>query len=147
MISLDREGHALALSAKFFNDAGKIVCEIVRNELHFNEKNIFRPERTSPHHLSVLDDEARRVLSVEYINPRAVRITGSFFLRDGLFVHIAPDIMHFQVAGTPNSLSVGQPVAFVSQQNEAAMEVVVKADRGLHFHVKRPIAPDPRLYA
>jgi hypothetical protein len=147
MISLDREGHALALSAKFFNEAGKIVCEIVRNELHFNEKNIFRIERASPQQFSVLDDEARQVISVEYINARAVRIIGYFFLRNGLLVHISSDKLQIQVAGTTNSMSLLQPVAFMSRVDDFALGVAVAADRQLQVIVKRTIMPDPTLYA
>ena len=87
MVMLERIGDKIAFSAKFFDQDGKIVCEIVKNQFHVNPHKMFRMEKTD-HRLRVFNDEARRVIDVEYINPTAIRLLGDFYMREGRHVVI-----------------------------------------------------------
>jgi hypothetical protein len=92
LIFVEREGDGLTLSGKFFNKDGKIICELVKNQFHLNPANYFRIERT-PHRLAVVDDEAKPIIELEFINRRALLFLGDFYLRGGNHVLITPDYM------------------------------------------------------
>jgi hypothetical protein len=94
MIVIDKQNSNAWVSAKFFDQTGTIICEIVRNHFHLNEGNprgnVFRKEIT-PHKLIVFDYEAKPVLEVEFVNPRTFRLLGDFYLRRGVHVVITPE--------------------------------------------------------
>jgi hypothetical protein len=90
MIVIEREGNsAISLTAKFFNQRGEFICHIVRNRFRLNPAN-YTMDDSTPHKLVVYDN-AKQVLSIEYINPRAIRILGDFYLRNGAHLVIGPD--------------------------------------------------------
>jgi hypothetical protein len=112
MIVIDKQETGASVSAKFFDRDGKIICELVHNQLY--PGNLFRKEQ-SPHSLTVYDMEAKKALQVEFINPRAFRILGDFYLRRGTRVVITQDeqllgTMHLSgsVAGE-SAVSFGVP--------------------------------------
>jgi hypothetical protein len=72
----------MSVSAKFFNSSGKIIAEIDRNKIHPNPKSFWRTESTE-HRLKILDDEAKVVVDLEFLNPNTVKILGDFFIRNG----------------------------------------------------------------
>ena len=96
MIVLGKEGNGLWVSAKFFDQSGKITCEIVRNHFYVNRRNSFRIDST-PHSLSVFNDEAKRVLYIEFLNNRTIYVLGDFYLRGGTHLVIRPD--HIDLPG------------------------------------------------
>ncbi|HEX4147163.1 MAG TPA: DUF3500 domain-containing protein [Pirellulales bacterium] len=87
VILLGQEGSKLWVSARFYNDAGQMVCEIEKNQLRTNDQNAYRIERT-PHALTVFDQEAKKVFAIHFLNDRAVRLFGDFYSREGCHVVI-----------------------------------------------------------
>lgn len=126
MLRLDRNGNELLLSAKFFNKDGKIVCEIENNRFHPNDRFLFRIDRPSENKLSVYDDEARRVLEVEYINTRTVRIDGRYYLRDKVEMVLDPAHVVFQSEWS--SVGLMKNAIFWSDPGGSAIELDFSAD-------------------
>jgi hypothetical protein len=83
ILRIDKEEGGISVSGRFFNEKGKVICEIERNQFHLNPESYFRKKETGPHRLTIIDDKLRTLLDVEYINDRAIRITGDFYLRGG----------------------------------------------------------------
>lgn len=94
LIALEHAADGIYLSAKFFDAAGKIVCEIAKNQIYPKDGNYFRLEQT-PHRLRVFDDEARLTIDVNYVNPNALEMFGDFYLREGLRVILQKDGTRF----------------------------------------------------
>jgi len=86
---IEKEGDGIVVSAKFFNSDGKIICEIVKSTFHLNPKNYFRMER-KPNRLTVINDELKRIIDIEYINKRCIRLFGEFYGRAGATVYDHP---------------------------------------------------------
>ena len=117
MLALNKKDDKILLSAKFFNVQGKIVCEIVDNQFHLNLNNVFRFEQESPHRLVVINDEARPILDIEYINPQAVRIYGDFFVREGFHLIMKEDILRLD-SDSVGAGGVDLPWPIVFQKND-----------------------------
>jgi hypothetical protein len=95
MLTIEKADGGFVVSAKVFNKDGKIVCQITNNRFDLNTKTVFRIDRPSPSQLVVIDDEARMVLDIDFINPHTVRILGDFYLRDGYRASIREDCQDF----------------------------------------------------
>lgn len=78
VLSFERAGEEIAISARVFSKDRKIVAEIRENEFFINPNNYFRSERPDTHSLRVFDQEGRKVLDVRFINRRAIRFLGIF---------------------------------------------------------------------
>lgn len=78
VLIMDSEDGKIAISAMVFSSDGRIVAEITRNEFHINPNNYFRKERPRPQTLRVFDQQNRKVLDVDFLNPRAIRFSGVF---------------------------------------------------------------------
>jgi hypothetical protein len=78
VLTMDRQGGRIAISARVFSRDGRIVADIAQNEFHINPNNYFRKERPRPQTLRVFDQENRKVLDVDFLNPRAIRFSGIF---------------------------------------------------------------------
>jgi hypothetical protein len=87
VILLGQDDSKLWVSARFFNDAGQIVCEIEKNRFRVNAQDAFRIEQT-PHALTVYDKEAKKVFALHFLNDHAVRLFGDFYSRGGCHVVI-----------------------------------------------------------
>ncbi len=111
LILLGKYDSELWVSAKLFDDAGKLVCEIIKNKLRVNNQDAFRIEQT-PHTLTLLEDsakdggaasaEAKKVLVVDFLNASAVRLFADFYSARG--VHLVID-KHGVQFGHDRSLS------------------------------------------
>lgn len=91
IIVLGKDGENLWVTAKFFGENGKIICQLVKNRFHLNWRNLWRIERPSRSKLVLINDKAQEILNVEYINKRAVRILGDFYSLGGAHIVIRPD--------------------------------------------------------
>src|SRR5581483_2676063 len=78
VLTMNRLGNQMAISAKVFSTDGRIIAEIRDNEFSINPNNYFRKERPNRHTLRVFDQQNRKVLDVDFINPRAIRFSGIF---------------------------------------------------------------------
>jgi len=120
MFSLDMRDGEVQFSASIFNREGKIACEIVNNEMHVNRNFIFRLDRT-PHSLALIDDEKRRLVDIEYINSKAIRMTGEFFLRRGMLVTMNSELVKF--AKDDYNIRIVRPIAYVRQPRNSCIDI------------------------
>jgi hypothetical protein len=96
------QGSGITLTAKFFDRDGQLICHIVKNRVILNKPR-FEIRTPEPSKLVVYDN-AIEVLSVEYINERAIRLLGDFYLGKGTKVDITPKAIHIngsQIVGGP----------------------------------------------
>jgi len=88
------ENGELSFTANFFDANGKILCEIVENRFRRNPNNTWDMEVT-PHRVKILDDRKVTVLDVEYINAKAIRVLGDFYLRRGFHAELTTEQVRF----------------------------------------------------
>jgi hypothetical protein len=86
VMTLDRKEGVLLLSAVFFDDDGKSICEVRQNRIFAGSASGFRIEHETygPTRLRVIDSRSRTILDVEYINARTMRMTGDFYMSNGV---------------------------------------------------------------
>ena len=92
MLSFDQDETGILVSAKFFNKDGKAICQMKNNAFETAGTNLvwgLKPNNP-PNRLTVIDDELREVLDIEFINPHAIQILGDYYLRNGCPVIITP---------------------------------------------------------
>jgi hypothetical protein len=66
--------NSIAVSVDIFGDDGKIIAELNKNEFTINEHNYFKVVRKDRSSLAIFDDHKSEVLSVRYLNPKAIWI-------------------------------------------------------------------------
>lgn len=91
LMFLEREDSGGVLfTGKFFDANGRVACWIDKNV----DQQI-RPERwvvkKFADRIEVFNDETKMFANVEYLNPNAIRITGDFFLENGLHIVLNDD--------------------------------------------------------
>jgi hypothetical protein len=77
LLRIERGEKGITISAKIFNQNG-IVVEIEKNKIIRSASNSFKMIPTD-HAVSVIDNYEKPVLSVDYMNPRALKIAGIFY--------------------------------------------------------------------
>ncbi len=97
LILLGEDKGLLWASGKFFNQAGKLICEIEKNELRVDDRHAFWTEAT-PHSLTLYEneaaegeakkDDAKTILSISFLNEKAVRLMADFYSPKGVHVVI-----------------------------------------------------------
>lgn len=71
IIDKDKDG-SIAVSVDIFGSDGKIIAELNNNEFTINEHNYFKILRKDRSSLAIFDDRKNEVLSVRYLNPKAI---------------------------------------------------------------------------
>ena len=67
------------------------MADIEDNEFHINQNNHFRQKRPDNHTLIVYDQRNVQVLHIRYLNPRAVKVLGTFHCPDHASVVVLED--------------------------------------------------------
>lgn len=80
VLGLRRTSNGMSIHAKVFSEDGKAVAQIVDNRLYVNPGNFLRINNPDRHSLAVYDLHQREVLGIRYMNPRSVRVVGTFHL-------------------------------------------------------------------
>ncbi len=80
ILVINKQDGKVTVSARVFSRDGRIVAELKENRFYVNPNNYFRIEKPSSHALIVYDQEAKQALTVEYLNPSAIKILGTFYL-------------------------------------------------------------------
>lgn len=78
LLAVRKTPDGLAISASIYGEDGRIVAEVKDNEFSINQNNYFRRARPDRSTLTVYDQFNSEVLSVRYVNPSAIRVTGVF---------------------------------------------------------------------
>jgi hypothetical protein len=75
LLSVNKEGHGIQISAKIFSEDRRIIAKIVNNEFYINPNNYFRRERPDKYTLIVYDQQDRMILYIRYLNSSAINNT------------------------------------------------------------------------
>ena len=92
---MDRSQGGLLLSAQFFDKDGDIICRIRDNKFTLNRDKVFDIDQT-PHALTVFDKQDRKVFVLDFVNDRAVKLLGDFFVRDGVRILITENMLKYK---------------------------------------------------
>ncbi len=88
LLTFNRIGDALEITALVFDKEGKIIAKIEDGEFTVNQNNYFMVERPDAHTLRVIDQRNQSALFVHYLNRRAIYITGEFYGSHGEYIGI-----------------------------------------------------------
>jgi hypothetical protein len=77
MLSVERTPEGIFLTATIYGEDGRIIGQVVSNELYVNN-NPYRMKRHDSHSLTVYDPQGKVVLDVKYLNPSTLKVTGVF---------------------------------------------------------------------
>jgi len=99
MFSIGKGDGGIWFSAKFFDENGDALCEIVKNEFNRSLKTTLRIERT-PSTITVFDNQSKPVVFVDYINPQCIKVLGDFYLRQKRRVLLTPTFDNLIMPGS-----------------------------------------------
>ena len=77
MLSIDKIGMGMTITADVFSADGRIIAELVNNDFYVNPNNYFKVKHDA-NSLIVHDQEKNEVLNVRYLNPSTIKIKGIF---------------------------------------------------------------------
>jgi hypothetical protein len=118
-ITIGKTDRGLELSAKFFDEDGNIMCQIVKNSFDVNQNkgNYSFVRQPTPSSLIVQDHHGVEVCNVQYLDRQTIRFTGEFYLSDGNRLTIGADSIVYGKTrcqlGTVNALK-GGPITMLS---------------------------------
>jgi hypothetical protein len=78
LLSFEQTSDGLYLNALLRSPAGEEVARITRNVIRVTPTSGYYVERPDPHTLIILDPEDKKALYVRYLNPKAIKILGTF---------------------------------------------------------------------
>jgi hypothetical protein len=99
MLVLQKTETGMSVSAKIRSPNGQLIAQIVDNEFFINPHNSFQIKGGSTSSLVVYSNQGERILDVEFVNPTAIKILGTFFGTRGTKIIISEDRSVF-VSGT-----------------------------------------------
>ncbi len=82
LLKVTKNDNEIRISAKLFDEDGKIVAEITDNEFSINRNNFFEKKRPDRSSLIVRDQKGVEVLNVRYVNSSAIKVSGLFRYKD-----------------------------------------------------------------
>jgi hypothetical protein len=88
---LQKTETGMLVSAKVRGPDGRLIAQVVDNEFFINPHNAFKIEGVGTSSLTVYDDKKERILEIEFLNPRVVKILGTFFGLNGEKITITED--------------------------------------------------------
>jgi hypothetical protein len=95
LLVLQKTTAGLSVSVTVRDSSGAIAAEIVDNHFFVNVHDFFRIDTLSSHSLVLYDGAGKQVFDIEFLNPRTVKILGTFFGRRGEQISIAEDQQKF----------------------------------------------------
>ena len=112
VLSIDKRDGRLLLNAILYSQDGKILAKIIENKFHVNQHNYFDLKKTE-HSLKVIDQQGKEALMVHYLNPRSIKINGTFYKNGEPYV-ILKDDMTTIMGNSLNGFSFGENVVDIS---------------------------------
>lgn len=132
VITLDRDGGKLLLSADFYDDEGNLISQIVNNEFTPNNDNLLSIEQPSDSVLTVRSKRGQR-LTVEFLNHRDVRLTGDFHVRDGIRIIMTKEDTTVTDGENVNQKSWNNSALLETTDGRPAVGIWIKKPEGLPF--------------
>jgi hypothetical protein len=83
ILVLQKTEFGMSVSAKVRGRDGQLEAQIVDNEFFINPRNSFRIQGGGTSSLSVFDPQGQKILEIEFLNPRAIKMLGTFFGPNG----------------------------------------------------------------
>jgi hypothetical protein len=78
-IGLDSNGNML-LTTDVRNNSNDNIVKVIDNEFQANPSYAFHPVQPNQHSLIVRDSNGDQVLNIYFINPKVIRLTGTFYV-------------------------------------------------------------------
>jgi hypothetical protein len=78
-IGIQDDGTML-LNATILDSVNNRIAKIIDNEFQADPQHAFNPKQPDEHSLVVRDSEGIEVLNVKFLNPKAIRVVGRFYL-------------------------------------------------------------------
>lgn len=78
-IGIDSNGNML-LTTDVRNNSNDNIVKVIDNEFQANQSYAFHPVQPNRHSLIVRDSNGDEVLNVYFINPKVIRVTGTFYI-------------------------------------------------------------------
>lgn len=79
LIRVDRLGATLVVTAKLFDEDGKIAAELDKGKIYKNESLVAYIKRPDPSTLTVVDNFGNALMTVRYLNESALSMEGVFY--------------------------------------------------------------------
>jgi hypothetical protein len=95
LLTIQRVGSGISISADIWDDDGKIFATIENNRFRVNSNKTIPLIRPDPHTLMVEDERKARVLTVRFLNPSTIKIGGIFRAGGKYPVIVDEDIITF----------------------------------------------------
>jgi len=81
LLKIHKVGSGISVSANIWDDDGKLFATIENNKIRINPNKTIPPIRPDSHTLIVEDEKKIRILSVRFLNPSTIKISGVSGLR------------------------------------------------------------------
>jgi hypothetical protein len=91
ILVLQKTETGMSVSAKLRGPDGQLIAQIVDNEFFINSHNSFEIKGAGTSSLVVYSDKGERILEIEFMNPRVIKILGTFFGPNGEKIAISED--------------------------------------------------------
>jgi hypothetical protein len=78
-IGIDSNGNML-LTTEVRNNSNDNIVKVIDNEFQANPSYAFNPVQPNQHSLVVRDSNGDEVLNIYFINPKVIRVTGTFYV-------------------------------------------------------------------
>jgi len=78
-IGIDSNGNML-LTTDVRNNSNDNIVKVIDNEFQANPSYAFHPVQPNQHSLIVRDSNGDEVLNIYFINPKVIRVTGTFYV-------------------------------------------------------------------
>jgi hypothetical protein len=99
ILTLQKTETGMYVSARIRDKDGQLVAQIVNNEFFINPHNSFQIKGPGTSSLVVNNDRGEQILDVEFLNPRVVKILGTFFGKSGAEIVIRDNEQVFIASG------------------------------------------------
>jgi hypothetical protein len=83
ILLLQKTESGMSVSAKVRGSDGRLEAQIVDNEFFINRQNSFRIQGAGTSSLVVFNNQGKRILDIQFLNPRVLKILGTFFGPNG----------------------------------------------------------------
>ncbi len=70
----------MRITATVMDSSNRYIVRIINNEFQANPEYAFNPKQPDEHSLIVRDADGNEVLNIRFLNPRAMRIVGRFYM-------------------------------------------------------------------
>ena len=79
-LSIGIRNNVMYINASIMNSKNQVIVRIIENEFQVNPEYAFNPKQPDEHSLIVRDSQGLECLNIKFMNQRAMRIVGRFYM-------------------------------------------------------------------